>query len=423
MYHQLISELPVAAYSCDVDGKIVFFNKAAANLWGRDPIVGDDSFCGFAQIFNDEGQSIPLEFSPMAISLKEGKIISGGSSIVKRVNGEKRYVVPHIVPYLDSSGRVTGAVNMITDITESKAASTALELQNTLLAFENQEKEKRAAELAIANKELAYQNTEKENRANELAIANYELAFQNAEKELRAKELIITNIELLKTNKELDRFVYSVSHDLRSPLTSVQGLVSIIEDESKEPETIKHIQMISNSIERLDQFIKRILSYSQNNRTALEIEPVQIKNTISDIIDGLQNMKQGKGIHFKIEVQQLTNFYTDKLRFNTIVENLISNAIKYHKSTGTDRFIEITALLNEKELQLVIADNGIGIPLEYHNKIFDMFFRISSKSEGSGIGLYIVKDTVEKLEGTITITSPIEGGTQFEINLKNFRRC
>lgn len=159
--------------------------------------------------------------------------------------------------------------------------------------------------------------------------------------------------------------------------------------------------MISNSIERLDQFIKRILSYSQNNRTALEIEPIQIKNTISDIIDGLQNMKQGKGINFEIEIQQLADFYTDKFRFNTIVENLISNAIKYHKSTGTDRFIKITAISNENVLQLEIVDNGIGIPIEYHKKIFDMFFKISSKSEGSGIGLYIVKDTVEKLEGTI----------------------
>lgn len=188
MYHQLISELPVAAYSCDLDGKIVFFNKATAKLWGTDPKIGEDSFCGFAQIFNNEGQSIPLEFSPMAISLKEGKIVSSGSCIVKRVDGERRYVVPHIVPYIDSLGRVTGAVNMVTDITESKAASTSLELQNTLLAFENQEKENRAAELAIANTELAYQNTEKENRANELAIANYELAFQ-----IRKKKIELTS--------------------------------------------------------------------------------------------------------------------------------------------------------------------------------------------------------------------------------------
>ncbi|RXJ45718.1 PAS domain S-box protein [Gelidibacter gilvus] len=423
MYRQLISELPVAAYSCDADGKISFFNKAAAILWDTEPKIGEDSFCGFSKMLDEDGQTIPLHLSPMAISLNEGRIVSGRSGTVERASGERRYVLPHVVPYIDSSGKVTGAVNVVTDITEIKVAQIALELRNSELAFQNQEKEKRAAELSIANKELAYQNKEKENRANELVIANQELAFQNDEKEKRAKELILINIELHKSNKELDRFVYSISHDLRSPLTSVQGLVSIIEEESEEPSTLKHVEMIKNSINRLDEFVKKILIYSRNDRTDLELEIIPVKKTILNIIASLQNMKQAKDIHFEIEVQELSPFCTDKLRFNTIVENLISNAIKYHKPRSSDRFIKVKAVAHKEMMQLEIVDNGIGIPLMYKEKIFDMFFRISSKSEGSGIGLYIVKDTIEKLEGSIKVISQKQAGTTFEINLKNYKKC
>ena len=402
LYRQLIKELPVAAYSCDVDGKITLFNKAAAILWGREPQIGIDSWCGSWKALSTDGQEIPLEMYPIAVVLREGKTMTGKEIIIERENGDRRYVLPHAVPYIDQSGKVTGAVNLLTDITESKAIQKALEEHNMELSFQNLEKVKRAAELNIANKELAY---------------------QNCEKEKRAEELILTNIELLKTNKELDRFVYSISHDLRSPLTSVQGLVSIIEDESEDPATLKHIQMIKNSIERLDEFIKKILSYSQNNRTELDIETISVKKTILNIVDCLQNMKQANGIHFEIDVQELSPFSTDKLRFNTIMENLISNAIKYHKMSGTERFIKVKAIVNEQVLQLEIADNGIGIPLQHQEKIFDMFFRISSKSEGSGIGLYIVKDTIEKLEGSINILSQPKAGTTFKMNLKNFKIC
>ncbi|MFT5673686.1 MAG: signal transduction histidine kinase [Urechidicola sp.] len=231
------------------------------------------------------------------------------------------------------------------------------------------------------------------------------------------------NKALLKVNKELDRFVYSVSHDLRNPLTSIQGLISIIEDESKEPETLEHISMIKNSINRLDEFIRKILSYSQNNRTDLQIEAIPVKKTILNIVSSLQNVVQAKGIHFEVDIEEQSPFCTDKLGFNTILENLISNAVKYHKPFQSKRFIRVTGKVGDKNIQLKISDNGIGIPLQFQEKIFDMFYRISSKSTGSGIGLYIVKDTVEKLQGTIQVYSKIDKGTTFYITLKKFKIC
>ena len=305
------------------------------------------------------------------------------------------------------------------DEKENRAAE--LIIANKELAFQNDEKENRAAELVIANKELAFQNDEKENRAAELFIANKELAFQNDEKENRAAELVATNDELIKANAELDRFVYSVSHDLRSPLTSVLGLLSIIEDETQEADTLEHALMIKTSINRLDDFIKNILNYSRNNRTEILIEEINTLQIITSIVRSTENSKQAKGIHFEIKNAIATNFHSDTLRFTTILENIISNAVKYHNPAALKRFIKLSVSCNDAELVLTIEDNGVGIASEFHEKIFEMFFRLPGEAEGSGIGLYIVKETVEKLHGSIQITSKLGQGTTFLIRLKNFK--
>jgi PAS domain S-box-containing protein len=229
------------------------------------------------------------------------------------------------------------------------------------------------------------------------------------------------NKQLIKTNSELDRFVYSVSHDLRSPLTSILGLLSFIEGESQEPDTLEHAKMIHNSINRLDEFIKNILSYSRNNRTGLEVQKISMQQTATAIVDSLQSMKEAKGILYEIDIKEQQPFYTDRLRFNTILENLISNAIKYHKKEESGRYIKILGHSDHEKLQITIADNGIGIAPAHHQKIFDMFFRLSGKKDGSGIGLYIVKDTIEILQGSIEIQSEKGTGTTFIITLKNLK--
>jgi PAS domain S-box-containing protein len=303
-------------------------------------------------------------------------------------------------PFIDPSGIYKGSMTMFTDITERKINKEKLEQLNEELAFQNDEKENRAAELFIANKELAFQNNEKENRA---------------------AELVTTNTELQKTNTELDRFVYSVSHDLRSPLTSILGLVSFIEEESLETDTLEHVRMIRNSVNRLDEFIKNILSYSRNNRTGLDIVQIPLRKTITEIVNSLSSMKEAEGIHFEIDIKEQQAFYTDQLRLNTLLENLISNAIKYHKTNQTDSFIKIIGHTTHEKLIFSITDNGIGIAPEHHNKIFDMFFRLSGNKNGSGIGLYIVKDTVQILRGTIQVLSKEGKGSTFNITLKNLK--
>ena len=482
-YRELIENLPVATYSCDADGRIMIYNKAAVALWGREPEIGKDFWFGFWKVSGLDGKPIPLESCPMAVVLKEGKAIIGEEIIIERTNGDKLNVLPYPVPIFDSSGQINGAVNMMVDITEIKNAELALKesekkyrqivetaqegmwlidetnktifvntkmaeileysreemMDKEIYSFMN-EKSKEIVEKLLLRREEKYSRQSrfkfmskygKEIWANvsanplfdEAGIYKGSLAMITdiTDRKIAEEKLEQQNLELIKTNSELDRFVYSVSHDLRSPLTSVLGLISFIEEESQETDTLEHVKMIRNSINRLDEFIKNILSYSRNKRTGLEIKKIPLQKTILAIVDSLHSMEEAKGIDFEIDINENKPFYSDSLRFNTIVENLISNAVKYHKKNRIDSYIKITGQSDNEKLQLSIVDNGIGIDSAHHNKIFDMFFRLSGKTQGSGIGLYIVKETVEKLKGSIQVKSELETGTTFIVTLKNLK--
>ncbi|WP_309640818.1 PAS domain S-box protein [Flavobacterium sp.] len=242
-----------------------------------------------------------------------------------------------------------------------------------------------------------------------------------SKRKLAEDKLISNNDELKKTNFELDRFVYSVSHDLRSPLTSVLGLLAFIEEDTEEPSTASHAAMIRNSINRLDEYIKNILYYSRNNRMELKIEKIDLQKITEEIINSLIHSKEAKRITFEVDIHEKEPFYTDKQSFSTVIENLISNAIKFQDTNKTSSFIKILGIANKSSLTLVVSDNGIGIAAENFDKIFDMFFRLSGEIAGSGIGLYIVKEIVEKIQGSIKVDSKFGKKTSFTMQFKNLR--
>lgn len=227
------------------------------------------------------------------------------------------------------------------------------------------------------------------------------------------------NKELTKTNAELDRFVYSTSHDLRSPITSIVGLLQFIEDESKETETLLHAGMIKSRIKRLDSFIQNILNYSRNNRIEISVSKINFTEIINSILNSTKSIPEARKIRFEVHVDEKINFFSDANRINTIFENIIDNAIKFHRYNQENPFVRIKVTCSEKESIIEIEDNGIGIDENYREKIFDMFFRINGKISGAGLGLYIVKEIIEKIEGSITVNSNLNEGTNFKIKLKN----
>jgi PAS domain S-box-containing protein len=247
------------------------------------------------------------------------------------------------------------------------------------------------------------------------------IAHQDISKRKFAEEeLINKNKELQKTNVELDRFVYSTSHDLRSPLTTILGLLSIIDRESKEPAMLEYAAMIRTSTKRLDEFVRNIINYSKNNRAELELSHTLVKRAIEEVIERAHLILDLHDLNIEVDIDQPVDFCTDVQRFQIIMENLIINAIKFQDPKKTNRYIRISGTCDVNNLVLQIEDNGVGIPEKYRQKIFTMFFRLSNPKAGPGIGLYVVKETVDKLKGTIELSSIEKEGSTFTLKLRNF---
>lgn len=253
---------------------------------------------------------------------------------------------------------------------------------------------------------------------NALKQRHHEARRKKAERTLRKQ-----NEELVKINKELDSFVYSVSHNLRAPLMSVLGLINLVQLENKEGDNTlnDYFRMIQHSIHRLDDTLKEILDYSRNARSALNIVGVDIKKMVEDSFDRMKYMEGSENISKSIEVNDHRPFYTDPYRLSVIINNLVSNAIKYRDATKDHNELKVIVNVMDSRAHISFSDNGIGIGKEYLHKIFEMFYRATERSEGAGLGLYIVRETVDKLEGTIAVESHIGKGTSFEITLPNMR--
>jgi signal transduction histidine kinase len=241
------------------------------------------------------------------------------------------------------------------------------------------------------------------------------------EEQLQKKALLQSNQELKKSNKELDSFVYSVSHDLRAPLSSMLGVIGICEMGTLDPFMTKNVSLLKSSIKKLDGFIMDILDYSRNSRQEVDREEIHFSDLLTDISNNLKFMgsDEQRKVDIKTNIRNGIAFYSDKTRINIILNNLISNSIRYQNPQIPDPLVEINVEVSEYAANILVKDNGIGIDRDNQEKVFNMFYRISSKSIGSGLGLYIVKEAIEKLNGSIELRSEIGKGTEFIIHLPN----
>jgi signal transduction histidine kinase/ligand-binding sensor domain-containing protein len=225
------------------------------------------------------------------------------------------------------------------------------------------------------------------------------------------------NLELRKVNGELDRFVYSASHDLRAPLASILGLVNVARMEHGR-DFASYLDKIESSVQKLDGFIRDIIDFSRNARLDVETEVIDFNALITDIFDSLRYLDEKDRIKRTIKVEGNGVFYSDKKRLSVVLNNLIANSIKYANPHEEHPFIEVYVKQNPRQVLLQVKDNGIGIGHEHLGSIFKMFYRADAKSKGSGIGLYIVKETLDKIQGSISVMSEYGKGSTFTVLLK-----
>ena len=262
-------------------------------------------------------------------------------------------------------------------------------------------------ERAVAQRTLLEFNENLEAKIQERTHALHEEILTRKEAEAKLQK---TNQELSKRNTELDNFVYSVSHDLRAPIASVLGLINLAKKDGDLAMKDTYLEMINNSALQQDHFIREILDQSRNSRLEVKREEILFEPIISETFNQLSfATPTGKAVEKIISVRQEQPFYCDRWRLKVILNNIISNAIRYRN--GRDPIIKVDVNVNGNEAQVRIEDNGKGIAKEHLKHVCRMFYRATDDGAGSGLGLYIVKETIDKLNGSINIDSTEGQGT------------
>jgi len=233
------------------------------------------------------------------------------------------------------------------------------------------------------------------------------------------KILLIRNRNLEKTNSELDSFVYKASHDMRAPLTSLLGLLSLSKKEEELPTLRNFMEMQEKAILKLDGYIMDILDMSRNARTEVILEEINFKEIVNDIIFQLNPIEKLSKIDIQMQVEETIKYVGDFTRLKVILTNLISNSIRYADYGKPTSSITIKVYVNSNNVFISIWDNGIGIEKQHLDKVFNMFYRATDKNSGSGLGLYIVKETLQKLNGSIQLKSEFGDYTECTLLIPN----
>lgn len=232
------------------------------------------------------------------------------------------------------------------------------------------------------------------------------------------QELKKTNEELMIRNTELDRFVYSASHDLSAPLKSILGLIRVAKLDQPDNVQRQYLDMMERSVFKLEDFIEEVVTYSRNTRMPINLEPIDFSAFVNNVLQDHQYSPNFNQIDFQIVDQTREAMLSDVTRLKIIMNNLISNAIKFHWTDNHRKpFVRIALEQEDGSYVLKVSDNGRGIHQDHLKRIFEMFYRATDDAQGSGLGLYILKEAVLKLEGTVEARSQIDIGTEFIIHL------
>lgn len=267
--------------------------------------------------------------------------------------------------------------------------------------------------LAALNRQLIEQNKE---------LARQEAAARMMNEQLRAqqKQLKQAFEELSRRNFELDQFLYKVAHDIRAPITSLKGLVHLMEQESTSSGLQSYLEHMKSSIRRLDGFIRSMYTYTSIEQKPLNFEVLDFEVLLEEVKRELQEPLNTHNITLSYKVLgKQQPFAGDKVRLHTILHNIISNSIQYVDEKKSKHEIKVEVQILPRVAKVKIEDNGTGIPPELQDKVFDMFFRGDERSKGAGLGLYIVKQIIVQLQGKIDLKSEPGEGTSVALEIPN----
>lgn len=236
--------------------------------------------------------------------------------------------------------------------------------------------------------------------------------FKESEQLLRK-----TNKALRQKNNELDRFIYSASHDLRAPLTSIQGVLQLAELDEPSADMQYYLGLIGSSVNKLENFVNDLIDYYRNAKTQQSYHQIDFEDLVRSTFESFQYMEGAERITLCPENWLSSDFYSDHYRLRIVLSNLLSNAIKYQDPEKEAPYVKVHLSDKGDCHQLLVADNGLGIPSDKVDDVWELFYQSGHDQQGSGMGLFIVKETVQKLGGSVEIRAQAGQGTTFEIKL------
>jgi len=240
----------------------------------------------------------------------------------------------------------------------------------------------------------------------------YEQMLLGKDSDLSAK-----NKQLESANAKLDRFFYSTSHDLRAPLNSMQGLVQLMEMSNDVKELHSYANLLKGRVHNMDNFIRKFSEYARSSRQEISHETINLRQFVLENLENLNYFGHGDRVRRIVDIPESVTIDTDSIRLQTVLGNLFSNAIKYQDYSRSDLYLRVGYQQLDGRHQILVEDNGIGMTREDLDRIFGMFFRVNRNIEGTGLGLFIVKEALDRIGGTVDVSSEPGVGTKFTVSL------
>ncbi|MBP94253.1 MAG: hypothetical protein CMC55_09080 [Flavobacteriaceae bacterium] len=230
--------------------------------------------------------------------------------------------------------------------------------------------------------------------------------------------------KLKKTTKDLELFLYRSAHDLKAPLTSAEGLLHLLKEEKLNSRTTLLVNMLDETLEKGRLLLDDLAFASIISEKRRDITMIDFDEKINKALVALNGIKNFNNIKFEVAINQLTDFYFNQELIDSIVQNLIHNTICFAKPE-TNNIIPTTCIqinVSDTHAFITVSDNGLGIHEDHIDKVFDLYFKASTVyTEGTGLGLYIVKRIAEDFNGSVRVTSKLNEGTTFEVQLPNLK--
>jgi nitrogen-specific signal transduction histidine kinase len=218
-------------------------------------------------------------------------------------------------------------------------------------------------------------------------------------------------------NRNLDAFVSKASHEIKGPLNSLKGLSDVALKTVKDKESLEYFEYINKTVQKLTKTLNNMLYFSRAKNIVPEYSEIKLQSFVDEAIKGLMFKESFDKIKISNRISEKYVISSDEVILNSVIQNLIGNAIKYHDSKKASSYLDIDAEEKNNIITMQFKDNGIGIDNVHKNKLFGMFYRATNEAEGTGLGLYIVKLSIEKLGGTIEFESEPGEFTKFTVTI------